>query len=76
MIKRRSFLKGLFGISLVPLIGSSTYKKSHPDVLPHKGKNSFDSGCFYCPYIPLQTVATKDVETLPEVAFKTRYDML
>lgn len=43
----------------------------------YKGKNIFDAGLFYCPYIPLQMVRAVDQDTFqPKIGFKTRYGMV
>jgi len=46
-------------------------------VAGYKGKNVFDSGLFYCPYIPLQMVRAIDPSTFqPKIGFKTRYGLV
>ena len=49
--------------------------ESYTEVIfaPYKGKTTFDSGSFYCPYIPLQTV---NKEKIPELKIKTRYGLI
>ena len=43
----------------------------------YKGSNAFDSGLFYCPYVPLQMVRAVGENTFqPKIGFKTRYGMV
>jgi hypothetical protein len=43
----------------------------------YKGSSAFDSGLFYCPYVPLQMVRAVDQGTFqPKIGFKTRYGMV
>ena len=43
----------------------------------YKGQNPYDSGLFYCPYVPLQMVRAIDPTTYqPKVGFKTRYGLV
>jgi hypothetical protein len=40
----------------------------------YKGANQFDSGLFYCPYVPLEMYTAVDPRSYqPSIAFKTRY---
>ena len=42
----------------------------------YKGTNPYDSGVFYCPYVPLQMVkAVGEDNFQPRIGFKTRYGM-
>jgi len=42
----------------------------------YKGSNPYDSGVFYCPYVPLQMVrAVGENDFQPRIGFKTRYGM-
>ena len=42
----------------------------------YKGANTYDSGVFYCPYVPLQMVKAVGEDTFqPKIGFKTRYGM-
>jgi hypothetical protein len=42
----------------------------------YKGTNPYDSGIFYCPYVPLQMVkAVGENDFQPRIGFKTRYGM-
>lgn len=46
-------------------------------VVGYKGASSFDSGLFYCPYVPLQMVrAVGENSFQPKLGFKTRYGMV
>jgi Major capsid protein Gp23 len=43
----------------------------------YKGNNAYDSGLFYCPYVPLQKVRAVDPDSFqPKIGFKTRYGMV
>jgi hypothetical protein len=43
----------------------------------YKGESPYDSGLFYCPYVPLQMVRAVDPNTFqPRIAFKTRYGVV
>ena len=43
----------------------------------YKGTNPYDSGVFYCPYVPLQMVRAVGEDTFqPKIGFKTRYGMV
>jgi len=46
-------------------------------VVGYKGTNPYDSGVFYCPYVPLQMVrAVGEEDFQPRIGFKTRYGMV
>jgi hypothetical protein len=46
-------------------------------VVGYKGKNAYDAGIFYCPYVPLQLVKALDPATFqPKIGFKTRYGLV
>ncbi len=46
-------------------------------VVGYKGSNAYDSGLFYCPYVPLQMVRAIDTGSFqPKVGFKTRYGLV
>jgi len=46
-------------------------------VVGYKGSIAYDSGLFYCPYVPLQMVRAIDPNTFqPKIGFKTRYGMV
>ena len=43
----------------------------------YKGTSPYDSGIFYCPYVPLQMVRAVDPSTFqPKIGFKTRYGLV
>lgn len=43
----------------------------------YKGASAWDSGLFYCPYVPLQMVRAVDPNSFqPKIGFKTRYGMV
>jgi hypothetical protein len=43
----------------------------------YKGTSPYDSGLFYCPYVPLQMVRAVDPSTFqPKIGFKTRYGIV
>lgn len=43
----------------------------------YKGASPFDSGLFYCPYVPLQMYRAVGQDTFqPKIAFKTRYGLV
>lgn len=46
-------------------------------VVGYKGSNAYDSGLFYCPYVPLQMVRAVDTGNFqPKIGFKTRYGLV
>lgn len=46
-------------------------------VLGYKGQSAYDSGVFYCPYIPLEMVKAINPSTFqPSIGFKTRYGIV
>lgn len=46
-------------------------------VAGYRGKNAYDAGIFYCPYVPLQMVRAIDPNTYqPKIGFKTRYGLV
>lgn len=43
----------------------------------YKGSSPYDSGIFYCPYVPLQLVRAIDPGTFqPKIGFRTRFGMI
>lgn len=53
------------------------YAGSNYMVVGYKGASPFDSGLFYCPYVPLQMVRAVNPDTFqPKIGFKTRYGMV
>jgi len=50
---------------------------SHYATMGYKGSSSYDSGVFYCPYVPLQMVRAVGQDSFqPKIGFKTRYGMV
>lgn len=46
-------------------------------VMGYKGTTAYDSGLFYCPYVPLQMVRAVDTNNFqPKIGFKTRYGLV
>lgn len=46
-------------------------------VVGYKGADKYDSGLFYCPYVPLQMVRAVGQDTFqPKIGFKTRYGLV
>lgn len=46
-------------------------------VIGYKGAHPWDSGLFYCPYVPLQMFRAIDPKTFqPKIGFKTRYGLV
>ena len=46
-------------------------------VIGYKGSSPYDSGMFYCPYVPLQMVRAMGEDTFqPKIGFKTRYGIV
>jgi len=46
-------------------------------VMGYKGSSAYDSGLFYCPYVPLQMVRAVGQNSFqPKIGFKTRYGMV
>lgn len=64
-------LNGRYRVYIDPYAGNNYL------VVGYKGANAFDSGLFYCPYVPLQMVRAVDPDTFqPKLGFKTRYGMI
>ena len=56
---------------------SANVSNTHYYVVGYKGSSPYDSGLFYCPYVPLQMLRSIDPETFqPKIGFKTRYGMV
>ena len=56
---------------------SANVANSHYYVVGYKGTSAYDSGLFYCPYVPLQMVRSIGPDTFqPKIGFKTRYGMV
>ena len=53
------------------------YASDNYCVVGYKGSSPFDSGIFYCPYVPLQMVRAVDQDSFqPKIGFKTRYGIV
>lgn len=64
-------LNGRLKVYIDPYAGSQYL------VVGYKGSSPFDSGLFYCPYVPLQMVRATNPDTFqPKIGFKTRYGMV
>jgi hypothetical protein len=62
---------GRYKVYVDPYISVDAY------VVGYKGSNPYDSGLFYCPYVPLQLVKTTNPDTFaPALGFKTRYGIV
>jgi len=56
---------------------SANVSNTHYYVAGYKGTSPYDSGLFYCPYVPLQMLRSIDPSTFqPKIGFKTRYGMV
>ena len=56
---------------------SANVSNTHYYVVGYKGTSPYDSGLFYCPYVPLQMLRSIDPGTFqPKIGFKTRYGMV
>ena len=56
---------------------SANVSNTHYYVVGYKGSSPYDSGLFYCPYVPLQMLRSIDPSTFqPKIGFKTRYGMV
>ena len=65
-------LNGRMRVYIDPYASGGNYM-----VIGYKGSNAFDSGLFYCPYVPLQMVRAVDQDSFhPKIGFKTRYGMI
>ena len=65
-------LNGKFKVYVDPY--SANVAASQFYVAGYKGTSPYDSGLFYCPYVPLQMVRAVGENTFqPKIGFKTRY---
>jgi hypothetical protein len=56
---------------------SANVSNTHYYVVGYKGTSPYDSGLFYCPYVPLQMLRSIEPSTFqPKIGFKTRYGMV
>ena len=68
-------LNGKFKVYVDPY--SANVSASQFYVIGYKGTSPYDSGLFYCPYVPLQMVRAVGQDSFqPKIGFKTRYGMV
>ena len=68
-------LNGKFKVYVDPY--SANVSASQFYVVGYKGSSPYDSGLFYCPYVPLQMVRAVGQDSFqPKIGFKTRYGMV
>ena len=68
-------LNGKFKVYVDPY--SANVSASQFYVAGYKGTSPYDSGLFYCPYVPLQMVRAVGQDSFqPKIGFKTRYGMV
>jgi hypothetical protein len=69
-------LNGTYKVYIDPYFGGSS--SGHELCLVgYKGTSPFDSGFFYCPYVPLQMVRAVGPDSFqPKIGFKTRYGLV
>ena len=69
-------LHGRIKVYIDPYFGGSAQGVELATV-GYKGTSPYDSGIFYCPYVPLQMVRAVDPGTFqPKIGFKTRYGIV
>ena len=69
-------LHGRIKVYIDPYFGGSASNLELVTV-GYKGTSPYDSGLFYCPYVPLQMVRAVDPSTFqPKIGFKTRYGLV
>ena len=67
-------LNGRFKVYIDPYSANADAKQYY--TVGYKGTSPYDSGIFYCPYVPLQMVRAVGENTFqPKIGFKTRYGM-
>ena len=67
-------LNGRYKVYIDPYAANQTGKQYF--VVGYKGTSPYDSGLFYCPYVPLQMVRAVGQDTFqPKIGFKTRYGL-
>ena len=65
-------LNGKYKVYIDPYGANNTAKQFC--IVGYKGSSPYDSGIFYCPYVPLQMVRAVGQDTFqPKIGFKTRY---
>ena len=68
-------LNGKFKVYVDPY--SANVNASQFYCVGYKGTSPYDSGLFYCPYVPLQMVRAVGQDSFqPKIGFKTRYGMV
>ena len=68
-------LNGKFKVYVDPYSANVNAKQFY--VVGYKGTSPYDSGLFYCPYVPLQMVRAVGQDSFqPKIGFKTRYGMV
>jgi hypothetical protein len=69
-------LHGRIKVFIDPYFGGSA-NGDELCTIGYKGTSPYDSGLFYCPYVPLQMVRAIGQDTFqPKIGFKTRYGMV
>ena len=69
-------LHGRIKVYIDPYFGGSAQGVELATV-GYRGTSPYDSGIFYCPYVPLQMVRAVDPGTFqPKIGFKTRYGLV
>jgi len=67
-------LNGRYKVYIDPYSANQAAKQYF--VVGYKGTSPYDSGLFYCPYVPLQMVRAVGQDTFqPKIGFKTRYGL-
>jgi len=68
-------LNGKFKVYIDPYSANISADQFY--VVGYKGTSPYDSGIFYCPYVPLQMVRAVGQDSFqPKIGFKTRYGMV
>jgi len=68
-------LNGKFKVYIDPYAANVSASQFY--VVGYKGTSPYDSGIFYCPYVPLQMVRAVGQDSFqPKIGFKTRYGMV
>jgi hypothetical protein len=67
-------LNGRFKVYIDPYSANAAASQYY--TVGYKGSSPYDSGMFYCPYVPLQMVRAVGENTFqPKIGFKTRYGL-
>jgi hypothetical protein len=73
-------LNGKFKVYIDPYsanLGANASPTKQYYVVGFKGASPYDSGIFYCPYVPLQMVRAVGQDSFqPKIGFKTRYGLV